>query len=274
MELDRSIYSSQSLGGLRGSSRNQLAKVLRASGETITPATAAKALDQPSIDAARLLARWAKQGWLQRVRRGIYVAVPIESERADSAPEDAWVIAEAAFSPCFISGWSAAEHWSLTEQVFRSVCVSTARKPRTRKQKLGGTEFVLRTVPQTQFFGLKTVWRGRTRVQVTDPSRTIVDLFSDPSLGGGLRSSMDMLENYLRAKDQADLKLVLKYADQLGNRAVFKRLGFLLQRIAPEQKGIIKECAERLSAGYTKLDPQLASARLATEWRLWLPAGW
>jgi predicted transcriptional regulator of viral defense system len=74
---------------------------------------AAEVLGLTRQEAARRLARWAAQGWLQRVRRGIYVPVPLESERADLLPEDAWVIAGAAFAPCFISGWSAAGHWAL-----------------------------------------------------------------------------------------------------------------------------------------------------------------
>jgi len=186
----------------------------------------------------------------------------------------AWIIAEAAFAPCFIAGWSAAEHWSLTEQVFRSVCVSTVRKPRVREQLIGGTVFALRKVSQAQFFGLKAVWRGCTRVQVSDASRTIVDMLADPKLGGGLRSTVDMLENYLKATELRDLKRAIEYADRLGNRAVFKRLGFLLQRLAPAETDVIAECARRLSSGYAKLDPSLPPKRLATAWGLWVPAGW
>lgn len=273
-EIERVEDSELPLGGLGAASRNRLAKVLRASPGTITPATAASALGEDSVVAAKQLARWASQGWLQRVRRGIYVPVPIESERADSAPEDAWLIAEAAFAPCFIAGWSAAEHWSLTEQVFRSVCLSTARKLRLREQVIGGTTFALRTVSQAQFFGLKAVWRGRTKVQVSDPSRTLVDLLADPVLGGGLRSTVDMLENYLKTTELRDLKQVIGYAERLGNRAVFKRLGFLLQRLAPDEADVIGECARRLSSGYAKLDPSLPSKRLVTAWSLWVPAGW
>ena len=142
---------------------------------------------------------YTRLGYTSRVRRGIYVPVPLESERADSAPEDSWVIAEAAFAPCYICGWSAAEHWGLTEQVFRIVLVSTTRRPRDREPKMGGIGFRLRTVNEKAFFGLKTIWRGRARVKVSDPSRTIIDLMSDPSLGGGLRSSVDILQSYWTA---------------------------------------------------------------------------
>jgi predicted transcriptional regulator of viral defense system len=208
------------------------------------------------------------------VQRGIYVPVPLESERADSSPEDAWVIAEAAFAPCFISGWSAAEHWGLTEQVFRTVLVSTTRRPRNRQTKLGGIGFRLRTVSESDFFGLKTVWRGRAQVKVSDASRTIIDLMADPSLGGGLRSSADMLQSYLASKEHRNVGQLLAYAESLGVGAVFKRLGYLLARFAPEEGEAIARCRASLTKGNARLDPALPARTLATAWRLWLPAGW
>lgn len=82
-------------------------------------------------------------------------------------------------------------------------------------------------------FGLKPVWRGQVKVSVSDPSRTILDVLNDPLLGGGLRSTVDFLTNYLKS-DKRDLDLLIDYADRLGNGAVFKRLGFLLERLVPD----------------------------------------
>jgi len=274
MEKRRAQYTDSTLSGLGKTSRAQLAAVLRKSAGTVTPPMAAETLSTSRVEAAKLLARWAEQGWLRRVRRGIYVPVPLESERADSSPEDAWIIAEAAFAPCFISGWSAAEHWGLTEQVFRTVLVSTARRFRDREPRMAGIDFRLRTVSEKEFFGLKTVWRGRTRVKVSDPSRTIVDLLSDPSLGGGLRSSADMLQNYLASKEHRNVGQLVSYAETLGVGAVFKRLGYLLLRFAPEEREAIARCARSLTKGNAKLDPALPAKRLVTAWRLWLPEGW
>ena len=36
-----------------------------------------------TADAAKALARWCKQGWLSRIKRGIYVPVPVESISKD-----------------------------------------------------------------------------------------------------------------------------------------------------------------------------------------------
>jgi predicted transcriptional regulator of viral defense system len=271
MELKRSTYSQSGLGK---ASRPQLAAVLRASAGTITPAIAAKTLSIPRVDAAKLLSRWAGQGWLQRVRRGLYIPVPLESDRIDSAPEDPWVIAAAAFAPCFVSGWSAAEHLGLTEQIFRTLSISTARRLRNREPTLGGTAFRLRTVPRSAFFGLATVWRGRTRVQVSDASRTVVDLLADPSLGGGLRSSVDIFREYLRLTAVRNVPQIVAYAKTLGIGAVFKRLGYLLEQLAPDEQAAIAACAASMTQGYAKLDPALPPARLVTAWRLWLPEDW
>jgi len=64
--------------------------------------------------------------------------------------------------------------------------------------------------------------------------------------------------------------LLIRYADQLGNKAVFKRLGYLAATFFPNEVEIVAECRKRLSAGNAKLDPKLPAERLVTAWRLWV----
>jgi predicted transcriptional regulator of viral defense system len=274
IELKRLKHTNQPLLGLGKTSRSQLANVLRQSKGTVSPALAAIALSLSSTEAAKLLSRWTAQGWMQRVKRGIYVPVALESETSSAAPDDSWVIAEAAFSPCYLCGWSAAEHWGLTEQVFRTVLVSTVRRPRDRAPTLGGISFRLRTVNPKELFGMKAIWRGRTRVNVSDPSRTMVDLMSDPSLGGGLRSSVDILQNYLASVEHRDIGKLMALAKTLGVGAVFKRLGFLLERYAPDEHVAIEQCAQGLTKGYTQLDPATPGTKFDAAWRLAMPPIW
>ncbi len=236
----------------------------------VTPDDAAAALGLTPSTAARRLAAWSRAGWLARVRRGAYVPVPIESESADIALEDPWSVASTIFAPCYVGGWSAAEHWGLTEQIFRSLCVMTAARPRKRKPVLRKARFELHTVPATHFMGLKTVWRGGTRVQVSDAARTLIDMLAYPALGGGIRHVAEVLTNLLRDRPNEVAKLG-SYADQLGIGSLYKRLGFLLQRDHPHQVALIDTCRARLSAGYAKLDPALPAARLVTAWRVWVP---
>lgn len=110
-------------------------------------------------------------------------------------------------------------------------------------------------------------------MNVSDPTRTVLDMLDAPNLGGGIRPTADVLQNYLRSKSK-DLELLITYAERLHKGAVFKRLGFLLERFAPEEKAAIDACRSRLTTGNVKLDPTLPAERLLTAWRLWLPASW
>ncbi|OHC70988.1 MAG: hypothetical protein A3H93_19525 [Rhodocyclales bacterium RIFCSPLOWO2_02_FULL_63_24] len=256
--------------GLSASSRSQLSRLLRDNPPIVTPSEAVVALGVTPAVAARRLATWSRAGWLARVRRGVYVPVPIESESPDVALEDPWTVATAMFEPCYIGGWSAAEHWGLTEQIFSSLCVMTTTRPRNRKPLLRRTKFDLHTVPATHLIGLKTVWRGGTRVRLSDPARTLIDMMADPALGGGIRHVAEMLASLLHDQPKEGAKLA-DYAAKLGIGAVYKRLGFLLQRDHPDQIALIAACQANLSAGYAKLDPSLPADRLITVWRVWVP---
>lgn len=258
--------------GLSANSRDQLGRVLRESPTLLTSAEAAAALGVTPSVATRKLAAWARAGWLARVRRGAYVPVPIEAESSDIALDDAWVVATAMFSPCYIGGWSAAEHWGLTEQIFSSLCVMTTKRPRERKPLLRKARFELHTVPNTRFIGFKSVWRSGVRIQVSDPARTLIDMLADPALGGGIRHVAEMLATLLHEQPKEEAAKLINYAAKLGVGAIYKRLGFLLQRDHPDQTALVEDCRRNLSAGYAKLDPALPSDRLVTAWRVWVSA--
>jgi predicted transcriptional regulator of viral defense system len=246
---------------------------MRGTKGTISVGEAADILGVPRGGAAKMLSRWARKGWVSRVRRGLYVAVPVESSTPDVAIEDPWIIAVRLFEPCYIGGWTAAEHWGLTEQIFADVVVMTTGRPRDRRPDVKGVRFHVRTVQDGAFFGLKTVWRANEKVSVSDPSRTIVDMLAHPGLGGGIRPVEDIFRNYL-ASEQKALGLVKEYATRLRNGAVFKRLGFLMERLAPGEEDFLEVCRELLTKGNAALDPELPKDRLISKWRLWVPRNW
>lgn len=262
-----------SLAGIGKTDRERLATILRGTKGTISVGEAAGILSVPSADAAKMLARWTKNGWMARVHRGFYVPVPLESYTTDVPLEDPWLVAGRLYEPCYIGGWSAAEYLDLTEQIFNTVVVMTVKKPRDRRPTIQGTAFWLRTVPETALFGLKPAWRGQVKILVSDSARTLVDMLSNPALGGSIRSVGDMLGNYLHSKEK-DLNQIMDYARQLGNGAVFKRLGYLLERMAPDEVAAMDQCRDDMTSGNTKLDPKLKNNRLITRWRLWVPEHW
>jgi len=210
------------------------------------------ALTVPRTQAAKLLSRWASQGWLRRVGPGAYVVVQLELRDSNQVVQDPWVLVPALFDPAYIGGRTAAEHWDLTEQIFRDILVFTVRSVRQKTVESQGTVFSLKHVREELIFGTKTVWRGQTRVQVSDIHRTIIDMLDD---------------------EDSDVRLLIDYADRLGNGAVFKRLGFLAER-HPRGYALLDAAKIRLTKGYAKLDPALDCSRLITRWRLRVPGTW
>jgi len=257
---------------VRLSGKSRLAAVINAASDVVHIEDVVAALTVPRTQAAKLLSRWASQGWLRRVGPGAYVVVQLELRDSNQVVQDPWVLVPALFDPAYIGGRTAAEHWDLTEQIFRDILVFTVRSVRQKTVESQGTVFSLKHVREELIFGTKTVWRGQTRVQVSDIHRTIIDMLDDPGIGGGIQHVADCFAQYLQRED-SDVRLLIDYADRLGNGAVFKRLGFLAER-HPRGYALLDAAKIRLTKGYAKLDPALDCSRLITRWRLRVPGTW
>lgn len=252
--------------------RAQLVQVLASAGDVIHVDDVVRALSLDRTSAAQRLARWREQGWLNRVGRGAYVAAAIDTLGAERTLDDPWILAPALFAPGYIGGRTAAEHWDLTEQIFKDVVVLTTRMVRERQQVHQGVQFTLKHIAARKLFGTKSVWRHQTRVPVSDVHRTIIDILDDPALGGGIQHVAECLNTYLRRDDRNDGKLI-DYARQLGNGAVFKRLGFLAES-QPGAEKLVQLCLRNISSGHADLDPALRGERIVSKWRLRVPDRW
>jgi len=258
------------LVGIEKKGRERLIGLLRKAGPTISVREASAILGLPLVQTAKFMARWANQGWLVRVRRGLYAPVPLQARRPEDVVADPWIVAARVFAPGYIGGWSAAENWGLTEQIFRTVVVMTTQPWGPRKQKIQDTEFWLRKIPEQQLFGTRAVWREGVQIHLSDPTKTVIDMLDDPAVGGGARTVEDILKAYLSSQEK-DFDRLLDYASRMKNGAVDKRLGYLLERSGIVEEKILSKVRARLTQGNAKLDPALPASRLVTRWRLWVP---
>lgn len=225
-------------------------------------------LNVPPQTMRRLLAQFVTQGWLTRLRWNSYRTVPLGASNPSEWREDPWLVAEHTFRPCYLGGWTACEHWGLTEQLFRDVVVVTGRAVRHREVQIQDTRYLLYVRQEKAFFGLKKVWRAQTPISVSDPTRTIIDLLDNPLMGGGLRAVGDCLGNYWNSPHQ-DTRLILEYAERLGNQTVFKRLGYFLEVLKLDDGEIVQHCLIRQSKGISNLDPDAeATGRILKRWNL------
>ncbi|MCY3887041.1 MAG: hypothetical protein OXG19_04980 [Chloroflexi bacterium] len=229
---------------------------------------AAEALDIDLDHTRSLLAALADSGWLARVRRGWYVVAPLDASEPSEWREDPWIVSATIFAPSYIGGWSAIEHWGLTDQIFAVIYVVAGRKVAPTRQTVQGTDYLIRTVPEKDLFGTRRVWRQRVAVNVSDPHRTVVDILDVPAAAGGALHMSEVLRSYFEG-EHVDQQKLLAYGNRLGRGTVFKRLGYLAERWNLTDAEFIETCHSRITKGLSQLDPDgPLEGQIVSRWNL------
>ncbi len=270
----RKEYTRIKINGAGISKRNRalLDKLNREVKRPFTVFEVSKILKMRIDKARRLVTYWVLRGWLTRIKKGLFITVPLGAISPAERKEDPWIVATVVFEPCYIGGWSACEYWGLTDQIFKDIVVFTTRKSRKQKTEIQRTTYIVRNIKKEKIFGTKTIWRGQTRINVSDASRTLVDILNEPYLGGGIRNVAIILKEYFGGENKDDVR-ILDYISKLGNRAVYKRLGYLLEILKIDSPKIIAICKSNISSGYSKIDPSLPKrGKILRRWNLWVNA--
>jgi len=261
------------LAGIGKAYRTKLSRVLERHAGVITPKIVAEVLGASTQESGRLLARWSKSGWVHRVKRGVYLPVPLSSTSTEPVVEEPFLIAESIYGPGYVGGFSAVKHWDLSEQIIETITYFTRKKVKNRNPTHGGVTFRLKTVAEHKIFGLKTLWVGSKKIYISDPTKTIVDLFDDSKLVGGMAIVKDIFAEYFES-EHYDFNLLLSYIQKIDNKSIYKRLGFLLDTCFSVSEEQLSTLRENMSEGYSVFDPTVDSLCTATEWRLKLSQSW
>jgi len=218
---------------------------------------------------ARYLAvYWTSRGWLSRIKKGLYTTISLGDINPAERKEDPWIVASSVFQPCYIGGWSACEYWGLTDQIFKDIVVFTSRKVRREKIVIQGTTYIAKNVKKEKLFGTKPVWKNQVKTNVSDPSRTLVDVLDEPYLGGGIRNASEIVREYFEGENKDETTLI-GYIKIFGNRAVYKRLGYLLELLKISSPSLLEICRKNISSGYSNLDPGLPpKGKIIRRWNL------
>ena len=258
----------EELAGILDKNRRHLTKLHRYTNGLVSVEDAATLLGLGRNKTAKMLSSMVTQGWVRRLRRGLYLLIPLEATAPEDWRADPWVVAEHIFKPAYIAGWSACEHWGFTEQVFRDVAVFTTTLIRERSITVDQTNFILKKISDYQLFGTQAVWRNNTRVNVSDPTRTIIDILDDPKWGGGMRHVLQMLEAYFDSEFLNE-ELIVNYIKRIGNSSASKRLGYILDSKNLGTKGMADQLKPLITTGYVLLDPTIpGKGSLVSKWNV------
>ena len=83
----------------------------------------------------------------------------------------------------------------------------------------------------------------------------------------------DFFQSYLDSEHK-NLPLMIDYVARMKNDTIFKRLGFLMEMLAPGEKALLEEIKSKISSGYSKFDPSVENSRILKRWNLKIPKSW
>jgi predicted transcriptional regulator of viral defense system len=214
----------------------------------------------------RTLSLLSKKKWILRLRRGLYVIVPIDAgvRGSESFIVHDFVIAAHLASPYYVGFWSALNHHGLTDQIPRTVFVATT-KPRKPLKILTSIFRFVQLAPR-KFIGIETASFDGAEVRLSSKEKTLVDCLDHPELSGGIE---EVARAIFFNHGSLDWSEVRKFGLEGGNVAVFKRLGFILERcgLFETYRGVLTGVA--LTTGYPKLDTiGPAEGKVNERWKL------
>ncbi len=261
------------LSGIGKAYRAKLSRVLEQHPNLLTPSVVAQTLEVSAQEAGRLLSRWNDNGWVHRVKRGVYVPASLSSTSTKPIIEEPFLIADSLYAPGYVGGFSAVKHWDFSDQITETTTYFTRKVVKDRNPTHAGVRLRLKTVTEKRFFALKPIWIGSRKILVSDPTKTMVDILDDPKLVGGMTMFQDIFSEYFESEHYS-FQLLVDYARRNGNKTVFKRLGLLLEIHFPVGKTDLDVLRKEMSKGYSSFDPGVPGLASVPEWRLKTSESW
>ena len=248
----------------KGLSRREALALTRLASENHTIITIddiQDAIDVSYDDAKKIANNLVHKKWLDRLKSGTYLIVPLVAGETGEYTEHEFVIASHLADPMYISYWTALNYHGLTEQVPMTVFAATTDQVPDRE--IHGVNYTFVTVTAAKFYGYDSVAVDAQQVNVASVEKTLVDCADHPEYCGGIGE----LAKGLAAADLEQATLT-EYLLQLGNGAAIKRMVYLADLLETdlEQRD---ELVDAFTTGYSKLDPTRGDeGRHVSEYRL------
>lgn len=215
----------------------------------------------------RLLIYMAQKGLLLRIKDGLYNVIPFEKD-VDSYFPNWHLTAEAMVHPqnYYIGFYSALDlHGLVTQPSLKEQIVTEEQiVPKVKIVKQVKFEFI--TLDKKRFFGYEKTWIDDfNKIFCSDLEKTIIDCLYKPDYANGI---VEVVKAIYKSREKIDQGKMLKYLDKFDTQVVYKRLGFLLQRLNILQ-ALTNEIKSKLSNSYTLLDPSLPkNGKHHSEWKI------
>jgi predicted transcriptional regulator of viral defense system len=194
-----------------------------------------------------------RKGWLQRVRRGVYL-VNAGDRGPEAVPDaDPLRIGSHLVDPYYFGFGTAAQLRGLLPRA--GPVYFLASPARATLRPVGSAQFRLVRCPRGRFFGSESLVRRGSRIRVSDRERTVLDCVSRPDLAGGIEGAVQIVGN---AKPAMNWRKLASYLRRWRNRSLQLRVGFLAEVARPDlpvPRWWRREFRARVGEGFVPLGP-------------------
>lgn len=214
------------------------------------------------------LSRLAKNGWIKRLKRGLYLLVPLEAGIDSLWTDDPLLIGTQLTSEGSVGYWTALHYWGMTEQIPRTVFIQTATQRSPSKEMILGTRYQFVSVIPNRYFGHTRQSSKGIYFDITDRERTVLDGLARPDLCGGILH----IAKVIQSVEIFDWQKFDSYLQHFDSGALYKRLGYLIENLGmqiPEKENRISVWQSNLSQGITWLEPGgVKQGKINTRWNV------
>ena len=211
-----------------------------------------------------LLYNYMNAGYIERVRRDLYVTISLETKQPIA---NRFLIASHIAEDACVSFHSAFEYYGYVNQVFYEVYVTT--ESRFSDFTYDGISYI-RVSPRI-YNGINTT---NTGIRITDLERTVIDSIYAFEKIGGLE---ELLRSLMLIPSLRSDKL-MTYLDDYGLAYLFQKTGFILKQFSDQlelPETFFDDCRSKIPKSkkylYSEKDPLSSHFVLHEDWMLYAP---
>ena len=155
-------------------------------------------------------------------------------------------------------------YYGYTEQLVNTIFIVSPKKK--KNLSLLGIYYKFIKTHEKKMFGLTEIKVNDMSVQVSDKEKTLLDCLDHPEYCGGINEGIKGIWN---SREEIDSVKMLAYAKKMGNSAVIKRLGYLLEILEMDKKISVRTLQKMIRKGFSLLDPLLPKkGQYNSQWNL------
>ena len=210
--------------------------------------------------AKTLLMRYQHQGYVSKVRRGLYCVNNIATKQPEA---NKFQIASAITPTSYVAYHAAMEYHGLAHQFFYNVAVGGEQA--FNSFEFDGNNYTCHNSPI--HIDIDTPI-GDKHIRVTGIERTIIDCIDRIDLCGGWEELVNCLRGVQYVREE-QLKTIL---EAYGKTALYKKVGFLFEQLQlPVSQEFLDACRKYAKNSVAYLTSEGSSDTFNAAWRLYAP---